>query len=428
MAPAGEARPTDLRLRRDVVWNLVPIVLLAAVGIGLNFVIARWWGSAALAVFTLVTTAFFALAVVGACGLQYTVLRAVAEEPEDRARVAAAVVGALVPNVVLAALATILFIAIRGPVGQLHGSDEVAEGMLWAAPGLFCFAVNKVLFGVVNGLRRMRAFAIYTSLRYLLIGAGLVVARVEAITGAQLPVIWTLAEGTLLLVLIGELVATVSLSRCAGWTAWARMHLDYGMRGVIATLAYEINTKLDVWMLGASGIAKEYVGIYSLAAALNEGATQLAVVVQNNLNPMIAKTIGDGESVGVEALARRTRRWFVPGFVAACALGALAYPLVIPLLLGKPEFIDGTLPFVILMAGLALASPYLPFNQILLMANRPGWHTVLVVSVVAVNFVADLLLIPQLGVTGAALATSFAVISSAILVRWMSRVRAGIRI
>ena len=39
--------------------------------------------------------------------------------------------------------------------------------MLWAAPGLFCFAINKVLFGVVNGLRRMRAFAIYTSLRYI---------------------------------------------------------------------------------------------------------------------------------------------------------------------------------------------------------------------------------------------------------------------
>lgn len=418
----------DTRLRRDVLWNLVPVVLLGAVGLGLNFMIAGWWGAGALGVFNLVTIALFAFAVIGACGLQFSVLRSVAEDPANRDRVAAVAVGALLPGIVCATAALGLFLLCRGPISRLHGSAAVAEGMLWAAPGLFCFAINKILFGICNGLRRMRAFAIYTSLRYILIATGLVIAHLVDLRADHLPVIWSFTEGTLLLVLIVELLATVSLRRGAGWTRWARTHLDYGARGVTATLAQEINSKLDVWMLGAAKIDAELIGVYSLASALNEGAAQLPTVVQNNLNPMIAHSLAEGQPAAVEALVRRTRRWFVPAMAGACMLGALAFPIVVPWMVGDSSFAAGTAPFAIMMAGLALASPYLAFTQILLMANRPGWYTAYVVLVVAMNFVMNALLIPYWGTVGAATATSVAVITSAFLVRRLARSRVGVRI
>lgn len=419
---------SDTRLRRDVAWNLIPVALLGAVGLGLNFLIAAWWDAAALGVFNLVTIAFFVFAVVGACGIQFSVLRDVAANVEDRAVVSAVVVGALVPGVVLAAAATGLWLLARGPISQLHGSRAVAEGMLWATPGLFCFAVNKILLGVVNGLRRMRAYAAYTSLRYLLIGAGLGISRAVDLHPDHLPVIWTLAEGTLLLVLTVELFATVSVRRCAGWRRWMREHLGYGLRGVTATLVQEINSKLDVWMLGAAGIGKDIIGVYSLASALNEGATQFSVVVQNNLNPVIARGLAEQRHEDVQDLARRTRRWFVPVMAGSCMLGALLYPVIVPRLVGDETFAAGTAPFAILMAGLALASPYLAFNQILLMAGKPGWYTGFVAVVVGVNFVANLMLIPRLGPIGAAMATAIAVIASAVLTRRFARGRVGVRI
>ena len=416
------------RLRRDVAWNLVPLVLLGVVGLGLNIVIAAWWGAAALGVFNLVTIAYFVLAVVGAFGLQFSVLRATAERPEDRDHVAAVAVGALVPNLVMATLATAVFVATRDVLGDLLGSNQVAEGMAWAAPGLFCFAINKVLLGIVNGLRRMRAFAIYTSLRYVLIAVGIVIARMEDVGASHLAGLWTLAEGVLFVVLLGELLATVSLHRAGHWRHWARVHLAFGVRGLPASLAYEINTKLDVWMLGAAGISKTQVGIYSLAAALNEGATQLSVVVQNNLNPLLSRGLADGERGQVDTLVHSTRRWFVPAMAAACVLGAVAFPFAIPRLLGDPAFATGALPFANLMAGLAIASPWLPFNQILLMANRPGWHAIFVVTVVSLNFIGDLLLIPSFGLAGAAIATAFAVIGSALLLRVLARATIAVRL
>jgi O-antigen/teichoic acid export membrane protein len=80
------------------------------------------------------------------------------------------------------------------------------------------------------------------------------------------------------------------------------------------------------------------------------------------------------------------------------------------------------------MAGLALASPYLAFNQILLMAGRPGWYTLFISLVVGINFVANVLLIPHFGLLGAALANATAAVASALLTRRFARGRIGVKI
>jgi stage V sporulation protein B len=418
---------SDARLKRDVIWNLVPVVLLAVVGLGLNFVIGGWWGPAALGVFNQVTTAFFVVSVFGAGGLQYSVLRAVAEVADDRGKTAAVVLGALVPTIGIAAVSTLAFVLLAPAIGELLDSSEVATGMRWAAPGLFCFAVNKVLLGVVNGLRRMRAFAVYQSLRYIGIALGLGVAALVGATAGQLPLLWTVTEGALFLVLVVELVMTVSLTKCAGWVPWVKKHLDFGIRGVVSTLAFELNSKLDLWLLGIV-MSDERVGIYSLASALAEGVIQLAVVVQNNINPTIARAIAAGRLDEVHALVASTRRWFVPGLAAICAISAVCFPFVIPFVIRDASFADGAPSFAILVGGIALTAPWQVFNSILLMASRPGWNTILVLLVVSMNFVGNVLLIPRMGMEGAATATAVTSVLSVFLLVRIARTRAGVRL
>lgn len=415
------------RLRRDVVWNLVPVVLLAVVGLGMNFMIGRWWGADALGAFNLVTPAFFAFAVLGAAGLQFSVLLSVAEDPDDPERVASVVVGALMPNLVFAAGSAVLCILLAKPIGVLVSNSDVETGLWWVAPGLFCFAMNKVLFGVVNGLRRMRAFAVYTSLRYVLIGIGIIMAHIWNAPPDHLAVIWTFTEGTLLVVLICELLATVQLRRARGWFGWTKKHVSYGARGLLATLAFEVNSKIDVWMLGVA-LPESLVGVYSLASTLFEGAAQLGVVVQNNVNPMIAHDLAEGRRSAVDALIKRTRRWFVPTMVAACLVAIVMYPIAIPTLVGDPSFVIGTKSFAILMLGLALTTPWLPFNQLLLMAARPGWHTIYVLVMFATSFAGNYLLIPVLHLEGAALSTAIALVSSTVLLSILARQQARVRL
>ncbi len=415
------------RLRRDVVWNLAPVVLLGIVGLGMNFMIGRWWGAAALGAFNLVTPAFFSFAVLGAGGLQFSVLRAVAEDPEDPDRVATIVVGALLPAVAFALVATALCVVLARPIGVLVNNVDVETGLWWVAPGLFCFAINKVLFGVVNGLRRMRAFAVYTSLRYVLIAVGIVMAHVWNAPADHLAVIWTFTEGALLVVMLCELLSTVQLRRARGWFAWTKRHIDYGGRGLLATLAFEINSKIDVWMLGIA-LPESLVGIYALASTLFEGAAQLGVVVQNNVNPMIARDLAEGRRDSVDTLIKRTRRWFVPAMAAACFAAIFIYPVAIPTIVGDPAFHAGTTSFAILMVGLALTTPWLPFNQVLIMASRPGWHTIYVCVVFALSVTGNLILIPHFAIEGAAMSTAAATIASALLLRILCRWQTGVRL
>ena len=75
-----------------------------------------------------------------------------------------------------------------------------------------------------------------------------------------------------------------------------------------------------------------------------------------------------------------------------------------------------------------LASPWLAFNQVLLMASRPGWHTIFVLLVVGLNFAGNILLIPHMGMEGAATATAVTLVLSMILLVRIARTRAGVRL
>jgi stage V sporulation protein B len=415
------------RLRAGVVWNLVPVFLLALVGLGLNFAIGRFWGPAALGAFNQVTAAYFVLAAFGSVGINFSVLRAVAAHQGDRAHVGAVVVGGLVPSVGLGLLVASVFFALRSSIAQLLGSAAVETGILWATPGLFCFIVNKVLLGVVNGLSRMRAYAVYTSLRYVLIAVGLGLGLWFELPPEALPGIWTFSEGLLLLVLLVELGTTVSLGAARGWSRWLREHVVYGVRGFAAVLFFEVNSRLDIWMLGP-GFSDAVVGVYSMAASMAEGASQLPVVLQVNVNPQLASNLAAGRHAEVQALIARTRHWFVPAMAALSVLAVLLYPVVIPWLTGHGEFADGALPFALLMGGLVLSAPWLPYNQILLMGSRPGWHTMYVAVGVAANVIGCWFLIPHYGPLGAAASTAASLLLSALLLRRMARALLGVKL
>lgn len=418
---------TERTLRTGLVWNLVPVVVLGVVGLGMNFAIGRWWGTPVLGVFSQVTTAYFVLASIGAIGINLSVLRAIAQHPEDRPRVAAIVVGALVPATILAGAVTLLLLATRGALGRWLDSAAVTEGIVYAAPGLACFVVNKTLLAVVNGLGRMRAFAMYTTLRYAMIGVSLVLAGALDLDAVQLPIIWTITEATLLVALVVEMLATVRFSAAAGWQPWVIEHLRFGIRGAGATMLFEINSRLDIWLLGAV-MSDTDVGIYSMAASLAEGASQIPNALQVNVNPTIAAALATERTGDVEQLVRKTRRWFVPAMIALCGVAALLFPVVIPWITGRPELAEGAVPFALLLGGLALTSAWLPFNQVLLMGGKPGWHTVYVLLSVTTNVVLNVLLIPHLGLAGAGLATAIALAASAVWLIRMSRTLVGVRL
>lgn len=421
------------RFQRDVLWNFGGLVVLALSGFALTSLIGSHYGLADLGLFNQVVAPyiFFSQAAVG--GIDRSVLRAIAEAPDDRERVARVLLGGLVPAALLSAFFTAVFVGARHGVAAWLESPGVAVGMAWAAPGLFFFALNKVLLAATNGLRRMRAFAVLNALRYVLIVGGLLVALALGFGGERLGFVFTFAEVLLFACLAFEVGGVLGGLRRGGVATWARTHLVYGAKSAVSGMLLELNARVDVLMIGRF-LDDSRVGIYSLASTLAEGVFQLFVVLQNNYNPLIARSLAEGADQpgpareALHAMIRRGKRLTYAGMSLAAALATVGYPLYLFLMRAPPDSIQGHVSFGVLMAGMWIVSGYMPFAQTLLMANRPGWHTAVMVGSVGSNVIFNWLLIPRLDITGAAVGTGLALVVSALLLVGFVRARVGVRL
>ncbi len=413
------------KFQRDALWNFGSVAVLGVCGYGLNFLIGRYWGAAPLGVFNQVLAAyiFFSQAAVG--GVNLSVLRAMSEHRDDRAKVAAIITGSLPPTLGLASVFTIAFYLARNSVADLLESPEVAEGMALAAPGLFFFALNKVGMSVVNGAQRMRAFAIYTSLRYMLMVAGLGVVAWLDLSAGRIAFLFSFAEGLLFVPLAFEIAAQMNAPR-AGWRPWQREHLVYGVKSAGAGMLMELNSRIDVLMLGYF-LSDGPVGVYSFAALVAEGVFQLLVVLQNNYNPILAQHLAAGRLTELAPIVAKGKR---VTYALMCVVGA-ATLAVFPIflwVLGREAFAAGWTPLMLLVGGIVAISGFMPFLHALLMGNRPAWHTRMMASVVIVNVFLNAVLIPHFGLLGAAAATATAMIGSVLFLRLLTRRELGLEL
>jgi len=425
-------RPAGLmprrKFERDVLWGMAALGVLGVSGIVMNLLIARWAGPGALGVFNQVYAAYIVLSQVAVGGVQFSVLRHVSEARDDPARCAAMTTGAVLALAPLAALAGLATALLAGPAGALLDSPEVATGLRLAAPGLVCFVLNKALLMVLNGTRRMRAYALLQSLRYVLMLAVIAALLALGRPAAQLGASFTVAEVVVLAAVLAYLPRQLfRLAPVASGWPWARTHLGFGARGALSGVLGELNTRVDVLMLGYF-LKDAAVGVYSFAAILAEGFGQLSYVVRQNVDPLLAKPLAAGETEAVSAIAGRVRRVFVPGMAAVGAAAALLYGPALGLLGLHVEFGASRGVFWVLAEGVVVNAFYRPFLGLLLQGGRPGAHTLLVGGTVLANVVLNAALIPSFGPLGAAAATAAALVAEGLLLKGFARRLLGVRL
>jgi O-antigen/teichoic acid export membrane protein len=421
-----DSKPSG-RFQRDALWNWMSLVVRGISGILLNALIARHYGDAVLGVFNQGLAAYTIFSQLAVGGLNLSALRLIAEDPTDRRRLTSLVASVLAPTLLLASVATAIYWFARTPLSALLESPGVATAIAASTPGLFCFAINKVLLSIVNGVQRMRAFAIYTALRYSLILVGLLIAMRLEFEGARLMFVFSFAEGVLMLVLLVETALLVRGPLDAGWRAWIPIHFVYGAKSVASGIMLELNAKVDIWMIGVF-MRDEDVGVYTIAAMVAEGVYQLLIVLQNMYNPLLARDIAARRWTELEAMVKKGRRLTYAGMALVGALAVACYPFAVSVMTDDPAFAASWTPFALLMTGIVLASGYIPFGQTLLMSGHPGWHSGLMIGTVACNIACNALLIPRLGLPGAAIATAFAVACSVIMLRVLVRRHVGFRL
>jgi O-antigen/teichoic acid export membrane protein len=300
-------------------------------------------------------------------------------------------------------------------------SDAVVAGLEAALPGLFLFPLNKVLMATLNALRHMRSYAVANAARYVLIVAAIPVVAYADLPAERVPICLTAAE---LVLFVGLLAATVSHLRVPSLRAareWTRTHLAFGSRGVAGGLLVELNTRIDILVLGFF-TSDTAVGIYSIASIFAEGMYQLLAILRVNYDPMLARLIAAGKAQELHALIASGKKLAYAAMTVAGVAAIIAYPFVLQWLIGKGEFAASWPVFAILVAGLMISAGFVPFGGILQQGGHPLAQSLLTATIVGLNLAGNLALVPLYGATGSAIATAFSQACFPIALIYFSRV------
>lgn len=412
---------------RDVLWNFASFVILGASGIVLNIFIARFFGADALGIFNIVFAIYIFASQLAVFGIHFSVLKQISIHAENRIVCNSIITAALILTTFFSLFTIILSLLTIDIIGQVLHSDSVRIAWLYVIPALWFFAINKVLINVLNGFRKMRAFAISQSLRYVLMIFFLCGATLAKLSGKYLAVIITGTEVSLFLGLAIYNLRLFNPTVIEELWYWIKNHFHFGLRGVFSGTIAEINTRIDVLMLGLF-VTDESVGIYSIAALIIEGIAQLPLVIRNNLNPLIASLVITGEYAKLKHNIFKVVQFTYYIMLATSLIAYLLFPLFIQIFIDNPIFNNSYLPFSILLLGLLISSGYLPLDMFLIQAGFPGYQTFIKVIILLSNIILNSIFIPSLGIVGAAIATSLSFVFSVFLLKTIVKKKIGITI
>lgn len=182
----------------------------------------------------------------------------------------------------------------------------------------------------------------------------------------------------------------------------------FGIRGQAGTLASFFSYRLDVFVVNYF-LDPSQVGLYALGVLVSEALWQLPAIVAMALFPRTARTV-DSASENFTCMILRQVTFIT---VSAAALIAVASPILIPLIFGSRFTPSVAVVWWILPGTVALSLGKVVAADL---AARGGINHLPISSVLGLvlTLVLDFLLIPRMGIQGAALASSLAYLASGV--------------
>ena len=261
----------------------------------------------------------------------------------------------------------------------------------------------------------MRAYAIFQGLRYLLIIVSIVGLILAGFAGPHLAWCFLVSELILAIGLIGFVhKSIVGFGLRHATRSWILRHLSFGMRGFFGGMLSDLNTRVDIILLGYF-VNDASVGIYSFAAVFAEGFGQISYVVKQNLDPIIGHFTAAQSIDQLRSLMRKVVLVFVPSMLALATVSALLFPVMVRLFTDD-RFLESWPIFTILLAGIVINAGFRPFQGVFLLTGRPGLHSLFFLIIVLSNAILNVLFIPRMGTIGAAVATSLAYVIESLLI------------
>ena len=186
--------------------------------------------------------------------------------------------------------------------------------------------------------------------------------------------------------------------------------LSFAMRGQFGLVASFFNYRLDVFVVNYF-LNPTQVGLYALGVVIAEALLQIPAATALALFPRTARTIEEGAT---EFTCLIVRQMLVIATAGAIAI-AIGSWLFIPLVFGERFRPSIAVVWLLLAGTLALSLGRVGCSD-LGGRGKGGYSSAFSITALVVTVALDLIMIPRLGIRGAALASSAAYVTNAMLI------------
>lgn len=405
---------------------MASLAILSISGLLINILIGRFYGASILGYFNQV----YAIYILGsqiAVGSVHLSLQKMIAASNKQKEINQIISSGLFLVLCFALVISVAMYFTRFFWSRLLGSSGIASGIAYITPGLLIFAINKSFLGILNGLRLMKAFAFFQSIRYILMLSFLIYGIHFQWSAVKLPLIFSLSEGVLFAILFIYTFKYFNFCLPSKWGGWLCKILSFSYKSLGGNILADVNTRVDILILGYF-LSDQKVGVYSFAAILAEGFTQILVVLKNNINPVLAKLSSRAEVVQTKKIVMRGIKLTYKYAVLLGIISIVVYPLILQIFFKGSDFTQSWPIFIILMTGILLSSGYQPFQMLLAQAGFPQLYTLLIAIVFVINVILNLAFIPLWGIYGSAIATALSFIASVVALKILTKKAIKIKI
>ncbi|CAD7050785.1 hypothetical protein RHAB21_04216 [Pseudorhizobium halotolerans] len=408
------------KLSTDIAWTMGSFVVLAVSGVLINILVVYFRTAADLGVFNLAYSIYIVTSQIAVLGIHYSVLRHAAYHSNDRD-----LLGTILGSACLPALAMGVFwagmIFLLGPGFEwMFDSERAARSISIAALGIALFPLTKVLISFLNSQRDMKAFSLLQAGRYIVVTVVVTLFAASDWDFDYAPLAFVIAETITLVGAVARVGALGIVRHLKLSSDWLRKHIRFGSKSLAAGMFGEVNTRVDVLMLGMF-LSDTAVGIYSFAAMLLDGLYHLLAMVRVNFNPLLVAATRDGRWSDANKILRLSKL-FAPLLIGALSVGLLIlYWAASNYVFPEKGLLEGLPALFVLLAGLVVVSGLVPFDNLLLVSGYPGYQTLQQFVAVLANVLVNAALIPVWGIVGASAGTAASYVCGTWVLLVMSR-------
>lgn len=391
-------------------------VVSAAIAFVSQVLLARWMGGFEYGIFVLVWVTVIIAGNIACLGVNTSIIRFV---PEYRAAERWAELRGVLLASRLFVLAASTLLAAAGIAGIAYFSPSIAG--YYVVPfllGMICLPMI-ALSDMLEGIARAHSWALWALspaylVRPVLILACMAGALVAGFEASAETAVGAAIVATYLTTLVQLVAVTARLDRRlpgGGRRFQPRTWLAVSLPIFLVESFFFLMTNADVLMVGRF-MAPDDVGVYYATVKTLALVHFVYFAVKAGVAQRYAAFTHGGETGRLEAFARETVSWtFWPSLVMGLVVLTLGKPL---LMLFGPGFDAGYPLLFVLVAGVLARAAVGPAESLLTMSGHQNVCAAIYGATLAINIGLNVVLIPTIGLWGAALATTLAVAFEAV--------------